>query len=324
MIFIIFIVVVKTRRARVVASTAASSRVLLGEINNLWLIHIRTHRRMMQSRVRLTKPLARCARAFSAQPSPFDATGDAVDALRNELTKTCDEVVAAGKKLNWVFLGAPGVGKGTYASRVAKQMKIPHVSMGDLVRAEIKGETAIGKEMRALAAAGALVPDETVLEILRLRIEKGKKDGERGFLLDGFPRTVPQAERLNDMVEVTSALNLTLREDILVEKCCGRRECGECGKAFNIAVIRSEKEGEPTIVMPPLNPPEACLGKMTQRADDTEDVVRARLDVYKKATIPVEEYYRNKGLLSEFPIMGGIPETTPMLLKHIIDILRRR
>lgn len=324
MIFIIFIVVVKTRRARVVASTAASSRVLLGEINNLWLIHIRTHRRPMQSRVRLTKPLARCARAFSAQPSPFDATGDAVDALRNELTKTCDEVVAAGKKLNWVFLGAPGVGKGTYASRVAKQMKIPHVSMGDLVRAEIKGETAIGKEMRALAAAGALVPDETVLEILRLRIEKGKKDGERGFLLDGFPRTVPQAERLNDMVEVTSALNLTLREDILVEKCCGRRECGECGKAFNIAVIRSEKEGEPTIVMPPLNPPEACLGKMTQRADDTEDVVRARLDVYKKATIPVEEYYRNKGLLSEFPIMGGIPETTPMLLKHIIDILRRR
>ena len=276
----------------------------------------------MQSRVRLTKPLARCARAFSAQPSPFDATGDAVDALRNELTKTCDEVVAAGKKLNWVFLGAPGVGKGTYASRVAKQMKIPHVSMGDLVRAEIKGETAIGKEMRALAAAGALVPDETVLEILRLRIEKGKKDGERGFLLDGFPRTVPQAERLNDMVEVTSALNLTLREDILVEKCCGRRECGECGKAFNIAVIRSEKEGEPTIVMPPLNPPEACLGKMTQRADDTEDIVRARLDVYKKATIPVEEYYRNKGLLSEFPIMGGIPETTPMLLKHIIDILR--
>lgn len=324
MIFIIFIVVVKTRRARVVASTAASSRVLLGEINNLWLIHIRTHRRPMQSRVRLTKPLARCARAFSAQPSPFDATGDAVDALRNELTKTCDEVVAAGKKLNWVFLGAPGVGKGTYASRVAKQMKIPHVSMGDLVRAEIKGETAIGKEMRALAAAGALVPDETVLEILRLRIEKGKKDGERGFLLDGFPRTVPQAERLNDMVEVTSALNLTLREDILVEKCCGRRECGECGKAFNIAVIRSEKEGEPTIVMPPLNPPEACLGKMTQRADDTEDIVRARLDVYKKATIPVEEYYRNKGLLSEFPIMGGIPETTPMLLKHIIDILRRR
>lgn len=160
MIFIIFIVVVKTRRARVVASTAASSRVLLGEINNLWLIHIRTHRRPMQSRVRLTKPLARCARAFSAQPSPFDATGDAVDALRNELTKTCDEVVAAGKKLNWVFLGAPGVGKGTYASRVAKQMKIPHVSMGDLVRAEIKGETAIGKEMRALAAAGALVPDE--------------------------------------------------------------------------------------------------------------------------------------------------------------------
>lgn len=108
-----------------------------------------------------------------------------------------------------------------------------------------------------------------------------------------------------------------------MEKCCGRRECGECGKAFNIADIRSEKTGEPTIVMPPLNPPEKCAHKMTQRPDDTEDVVRARLEVYKKATIPVEDYYRSKGLLSDFAIMGGIPETTPTLIRHIIDALRR-
>jgi len=254
--------------------------------------------------------------------TPFDATGAAVDALRDELTATCVAAAKAGRKLNWVFLGAPGVGKGTYASRMAKQMGVPHISMGDLVRAEIKGETAMGKEMKAIAASGKLVPDALVLDILNARIKRGEEDGELGFLLDGFPRTVPQAETLGEMVEVTQVLNLTLREDILVEKCCGRRECGECGKAFNIADIKSEKSGEPTIIMPPLNPPEKCMGKMTQRADDTEEVVRARLQVYKDATVPVEDYYRSKGLLSDFPIMGGIPETTPVLLKHIIDIIK--
>jgi adenylate kinase len=254
--------------------------------------------------------------------TPFDATGAAVDALRDELTATCVAAANAGRKLNWVFLGAPGVGKGTYASRMAKQMGVPHISMGDLVRAEIKGETAMGKEMKAIAASGKLVPDALVLDILKARIKRGEESGERGFLLDGFPRTVPQAETLGEMVEVTQVLNLTLREDILVEKCCGRRECGECGKAFNIADIKSEKPGEPTIIMPPLNPPDKCMGKMTQRPDDTEEVVRARLQVYKDATVPVEDYYRSKGLLSDFPIMGGIPETTPVLLKHIIDIIK--
>jgi len=264
------------------------------------------------------------ARAFSRKyaSTPFDATGAAVDALRDELASTCDGVLARGKKLNWVFLGAPGVGKGTYASRMAKQMGVPHISMGDLVRAEIKGETTRGKEMKAIAARGELVPDALVLDILDKRVKRGQAEGERGFLLDGFPRTVPQAETLSAMVEVTQVLNLTLREDILVEKCCGRRECGECGKSFNIADIRSEKAGEQTIIMPPLNPPQECFAKLTQRPDDTEEVVRARLEVYKKSTIPVENYYRGKGLLSDFPIMGGIPETTPVLLKHIIDILK--
>ena len=158
-----------------------------------------------------------------------------MDALRDELASTCDGVLERGKKLNWVFLGAPGVGKGTYASRMAKQMGVPHISMGDLVRAEIKGETALGKEMKAIAARGELVPDALVLDILDKRVKRGEAEGERGFLLDGFPRTVPQAETLSTMVEVTQVLNLTLREDILVEKCCGRRECGECGKFFSQA-----------------------------------------------------------------------------------------
>lgn len=281
-------------------------------------------RRLAASPARAIARTCVVTRAYASASSPFDAHGAEVDTLRVELTSQCDAAIARGDKLNWVFLGAPGVGKGTYASRMAKLMGVPHIAMGDLVRGEIKEGTARGKEMQALAASGKLVPDALVLDILRARIERGAKDGERGFLLDGFPRTVPQAETLGTMVEVTRALNLTLREDILVEKCCGRRECGECGKSFNIADIKSVVPGEPTIIMPPLNPPEGCFGKLTQRADDTEDVVKARLEVYKKSTIPVEDFYRSKGLLSDFAIMGGIPETTPVLLKHIIDILKER
>ena len=119
------------------------------------------------------------ARAFSRKyaSTPFDATGAAVDALRDELASTCDGVLARGKKLNWVFLGAPGVGKGTYASRMAKQMGVPHISMGDLVRAEIKGETTLGKEMKAIAARGELVPDALVLDILDKRVKRGAGGG---------------------------------------------------------------------------------------------------------------------------------------------------
>lgn len=263
------------------------------------------------------------ARTFTSK-NPFDAQGAEVDALRVELASACDAAVARGDKLNWVFLGAPGVGKGTYSSRVAKLMGVPHIATGDLVRAEIKAGTERGKEMQRLSGSGKLVPFELVMDLLSTRIERGASEGERGFLLDGFPRTVPQAEALGAMVDVTRAMNLTLREDILVEKCCGRRECGECGKSFNIADIKSVVPGQPTIIMPPLNPPEKCLSKLTQRSDDTEEVVKRRLEVYKNQTVPVIDFYRQKGVLSEFAIMGGIPETTPLLLKRMIDILNER
>ena len=185
------------------------------------------------------------ARRFSRRyaSTPFDATGAAVDALRGELATTCDEVLGAGKKLNWVFLGAPGVGKGTYASRMAKQMGVPHISMGDLVRAEIKGETALGKELKAITARGAARRrDALVLDILDARIKRGEKKGERGFLLDGFPRTVPQAQTLGKMVEVTQVLNLTPRGHFGGKVLADAEKCGEKSrKAFNIADIRSEK-----------------------------------------------------------------------------------
>eukprot|EP00227_Mantoniella_beaufortii_P022003 CAMPEP_0197575312 /NCGR_PEP_ID=MMETSP1326-20131121/757_1 /TAXON_ID=1155430 /ORGANISM="Genus nov. species nov., Strain RCC2288" /LENGTH=290 /DNA_ID=CAMNT_0043138061 /DNA_START=33 /DNA_END=908 /DNA_ORIENTATION=+ len=248
------------------------------------------------------------------------ASAGSTEALADELVAACDKALAAGQRINWVFLGAPGVGKGTYATRISKLMKIPHISAGDLVRDEIKRGTALGAQMEEITSKGQLLPDAMILDILKGRVERGSKSGERGFLLDGFPRTVPQAEALSTFAEVQSVLNLTLREDILVEKCCARRICKECGKNFNIADIY--RAGDPPIVMPPLNPPAGCEGKMEQRKDDTEEVVRARLQVYNVKSKPVEGFYGEQGKLTEFEIKGGIPETLPRLLMKILEIVR--
>ena len=174
--------------------------------------------------------------------------------------------------------------------------------------------------MEEITSKGQLLPDSVILDILKSRVLKGVEEGERGFLLDGFPRTVPQAEALREFAEVQQVMNLGLREEILVEKCCARRVCGECGKNFNIADINYP--GDPPIVMPPLNPPAGCEGKMQQRKDDTEEVVRARLKVYRDNSVPVEEFYRAEGKLTDFEIKSGIPETMPRILTTILDIVR--
>ena len=277
--------------------------------------------------------LRRTACAFAALGAPTRASitarqlvpltqrrGNATDALAEELVSACDELLAAGKRVNWVFLGAPGVGKGTYATRISKLMQIPHISAGDLVRDEIKRGSALGAEMEAITSKGQLLPDAMILDILKARVERGAEAGERGFLLDGFPRTVPQAEALSTFATVTQVMNLGLREEILIEKCCARRMCSECGKNFNVADINYP--GNPPIVMPPLNPPPGCEGKMEQRKDDTEEVVKARLEVYKANAGPVEDYYRAKKKLTDFEIKSGIPETMPRLLRVILDVVK--
>jgi adenylate kinase len=167
------------------------------------------------------------ARALASAPHRRSQT---TDALAQELVSVCDTALAQGKRVNWVFLGAPGVGKGTYATRISKLMQIPHISAGDLVRDEIKRGTALGAEMQAITSTGQLLPDSMILDILKQRVERGVLDGERGFLLDGFPRTVPQAQALSTFAEITAVMNLGLREEILIEKCCARRICSECGK----------------------------------------------------------------------------------------------
>eukprot|EP00271_Cylindrocystis_brebissonii_P014901 TRINITY_DN36574_c0_g1_i1.p1 TRINITY_DN36574_c0_g1~~TRINITY_DN36574_c0_g1_i1.p1 ORF type:complete len:364 (+),score=34.28 TRINITY_DN36574_c0_g1_i1:44-1093(+) len=215
----------------------------------------------------------------------------------------------------WVFLGCPGVGKGTYASRLSKLLNIPHIAMGDLVRAEVQKGTAAAKQLEATMRTGQLVTDEVVFGLLAQRLELGAARGEGGFILDGFPRTASQAASLKALTPIDLVVNLHLNEDIIVQKCLGRRICSECGGNFNVADIHLPATKDcPPVVMPPLVPPMNCAAKMTQRSDDTEDVIRNRLEIYRRESEPVESFYRSMGLLQDFHIAGGIPETWPRLL----------
>lgn len=245
--------------------------------------------------------------------------------LGEQLSSACAAHAAAGGRLHWVFLGAPGVGKGTYASRVAKLAGVPHVSAGDLVRDEIRKGGPDAARLQDVTSRGALLPDALVLALLRRRLAAGEAAGERGVLLDGFPRTAAQAAALDAELTVHAALNLTLREDVLVAKCTGRRVCGECGRGYNVADIAAPADpslGLPAVLMPPLPPPPGCAAKMTTRADDTEAVVRARLAVYREQCGPVEAHYAASGRLRHFAIAGGIPETLPALLGLVLGMVR--
>lgn len=215
-----------------------------------------------------------------------------------------------------MFLGCPGVGKGTYASRLSALLGVPHIATGDLVREELRSSGPLSKQLADIVNQGQLVSDEIILNLLSKRLEAGEAKGEAGFILDGFPRTVRQAEILNDVTDIELVVNLKLPESVLVEKCLGRRICGECGKNFNVASINVKGEnGRPGISMAPLLPPPQCVSKLTTRDDDTEAIVKERLLVYYEKSQPVEEFYRSQGKLLEFDLPGGIPESWPKLLE---------
>ncbi|KAL8166785.1 hypothetical protein V2J09_008284 [Rumex salicifolius] len=200
------------------------------------------------------------------------------------------------RKIHWVFLGCPGVGKGTYASRLSNHLGVPHIATGDLVRHE-------------LASSGPLASK---------RLEVGQSKGESGFILDGFPRTVRQAEILEGIVDIELVINLKLREEALIAKCLGRRICSECGGNFNVASIdlKNDKKG-PALHMDPLLPPPECESKLITRIDDEEEIVKRRLQIYHETTEPVEEFYRRRGKLLQFELPGGIPESWTKLLQML-------
>ena len=189
-----------------------------------------------------------------------------------------------------VLLGPPGAGKGTQASAIVEKYKIPHISTGDIFRANIKGGTALGKEAKAYMDKGLLVPDELVVSIVKDRLLKD--DCAKGFLLDGFPRTVNQAESLDSElskmgIELDRVININANADILIERAVGRRICRECGATYHIKFNPPKVEG-------------VCDkdgGELYQRDDDNEDTVATRINVYMEQTQPLIDYYGSKGLL---------------------------
>ncbi|KAJ4832014.1 hypothetical protein Tsubulata_026007 [Turnera subulata] len=222
------------------------------------------------------------------------------------------------RNVQWVFLGCPGVGKGTYASRLSSLLGVPHIATGDLVREELNSSGPLSSQLKEIVNQGKLVSDEIIISLLSKRLEAGEAKGESGFILDGFPRTIRQAEILEGVTDIDLVLNLRLREEALLAKCLGRRICSECGANYNIACIDIKAEnGKPGIYMAPLPPPPHCATKLIQRADDTEEVVKNRLRIYNEMSQPVEDFYRQRGKLLEFELPGGIPESWPKLLEAL-------
>ncbi|KAI4349218.1 hypothetical protein L6164_009838 [Bauhinia variegata] len=222
------------------------------------------------------------------------------------------------RNVQWVFLGCPGVGKGTYASRLCNLLGIPHIATGNLVREELASSGPLAAQLSEIVNKGQLVSDEIIISLLSKRLAAGEAKGESGFILDGFPRTIKQAEILEGVTEIDLVVNLKLREDVLLEKCLGRRICSQCGGNFNLASINIKGEdGNPGINMPPLLPPAHCMSKLITRSDDTETVVKERLRIYNEMSQPVEEFYRSREKLLEFDLPGGIPESWPKLLQAL-------
>ena len=191
-----------------------------------------------------------------------------------------------------LLMGPPGAGKGTQAANLVKKFSIPHISTGDMFRAAIKEGTELGKKAKACIDAGNLVPDEITIGIVKERLSQ--EDCKKGFILDGFPRTVDQADALKGILtelglSLKSVLNITVPSADLVERAVGRRTCRSCGATYHVKFSPSKQEGVC----------DACGGELYQRADDTEETMKNRLSVYEAQTKPLIDYYQAAGLYVE-------------------------
>lgn len=192
--------------------------------------------------------------------------------------------------LRTILLGPPGAGKGTQAVKIVEKYNIPHISTGDIFRENIKNETELGNRAKAYMDRGELVPDELVVEIATDRLTKD--DCKNGFLLDGFPRTIFQAEKLDEFLaqrgeKIDKVINIDVEKDALVKRITGRRVCKSCGASYHVVNIPPKKDGVCDL----------CNGKLIQRADDTEETVLNRIDVYNKQTKPLVDYYDKAGVI---------------------------
>ncbi len=212
-----------------------------------------------------------------------------------------------------LLMGPPGAGKGTQAVKLVEKFSIPQISTGDMFRAAVKEGTELGKKAKACMEAGTLVPDEVTVGIVRERL--AKEDCKNGFILDGFPRTVEQAEELQKILEelgmsLTKVLNIHVPAEHLIERAVGRRICKTCGATYHVK----------------FNPPKSdnvcdnCGGQLYQRADDNEETMKKRLSVYEESTRPLIDYYKKVGVYAEIDGRQPIENVTEELVNVLYSV----
>ena len=205
-----------------------------------------------------------------------------------------------------VILGAPGAGKGTQAEYVSEKLAIPSISTGNILKAAVKNGTAIGLEAKSYMDKGALVPDEVVIGIIKERMEED--DCKNGFILDGFPRTIPQAEALDNLnFNIDVALSIEVADSEIVKRMSGRRVCEKCGASYHTEYKKPQKE----------NTCDSCGEQLVLRADDHPDTVKERLNVYHDQTEPLKDFYAKKNKLFIVEGQEEVADTSALVLKAL-------
>ncbi|MFH0711569.1 MAG: adenylate kinase [archaeon] len=207
-----------------------------------------------------------------------------------------------------IFLGAPGSGKGTAASKIAPKRNVPHISTGDLFRENINKKTPIGAKAKEYIEKGELAPDEIVIEMLKKRIQQ--EDCQNGFILDGFPRTISQAEKLSKLTNIDLVINISVPKEIIIQRLSSRITCKECGKIFNAIYHKPKNESKC----------DQCHGEIIRRPDDKPEIIQNRLKIYEEQTAPLIEFYKSKGILQNIlcdDINKPADETAQLIINSI-------
>lgn len=205
--------------------------------------------------------------------------------------------------MNIIFLGPPGAGKGTQAQLLTKELGIPQISTGDMLRKAMREGTKTGLEAKRYVESGGLVPDDVVIAIVKERL--AEDDCKNGYMLDGFPRTVYQAEELSKFATIDVAVDLDLPDEVIVQRLSGRRVCPNCNATYHISQL-----GGSTVC-------KNCGAEVIQRKDDSEETIRNRLKVYTEQTAPLIDYYRQKGILRTVDCQGTVEENFALVKRAL-------
>ncbi len=205
-----------------------------------------------------------------------------------------------------ILLGAPGAGKGTQAEILCKELKIPTISTGNILRAAIKAGTEIGKQVEAYMNAGKLVPDDVIISIIQDRVKAD--DCKNGYILDGVPRTIAQAEALEKVgIEFDNVISIEISDETIMDRMSGRRVCETCGASYHLVAVPPKVAGVC----------DKCGGKLIQRHDDEPETVKERLEVYHRETEPLKDFYKKRGLLKTVENQPTVAETSEVILRAI-------